>query len=634
MKNDLGIKLLFIPAILLSLLVGFVYINDNKKVVVPNFINKDVNEVIKWCAELNSDYACIFKYENSRDFDVNKVISQSVKEKEKLKDKITFTISNELLSNISLPDISKYTKNDILLWAKSNNINEINFVEEESETINLNHVIRVEPTENIYPDTTLTVYVSKTNLNTEIEIKGGDYINLSESSFIQKIKELSLVPNHSLERDDYSDYVAKDNIVWHGSGSYTKGETVNYGLSKGINLDGIVVKEDAYLDYSEERIITKAQDLGLKPFHNTERDDYSNSIEKGNVVWHGSGNYEKGETFNYGLSLGAKEGDDDSGDNTIYINQDKYVGKLEQEVIDATKKLGLNPTHLENRDAYSSTIPKGAIVTHGFGEYVKDEAFNYGLSLGKENEEPKQDEKPSQDSIKIKENQFVGKSEQEVIDATKKLNLKPTHLSDRDAYSDTIEKGKIVSHGYGDYEKDEAFNYGLSLGKRKEGDSINITQDQFNNLTVDDFDKKVKELKLVPSYDKTLNDYSDTVSEGNILWHGYGKFEANEKIRYGVSLGKKPEEEKKPDKTEMATLNDYTDIRNGTIADNVDKAKENATAYLNNAGFNNYSFETATSKDYGKGILLKITVDGNQHTSRKQYSKDAKIVFVICSGQE
>ena len=481
MKKDLYLKLLFIPTILLMLLVSIVYINDGKKVIVPNFNNKDLSEVIDWCSNLNSKYACIYKYEASKDVAINKVIAQSVKAEEKLTDKITFTISNKLLEPITVPSLNNLTKKDIELWVTKNNLLNVNFIEEESDTVDINQVIRIEPMDNIFPDTTINVYISKSALKKEIEVKAGDYLNLSESAFISKAKELGLVAQHLTDKDDYSDSIAKDNIVWHGSGSYELNEKISYGLSKGINTDGIYVKADAYLDYSEEKIISKAEELGLKPNHNTDRDAYSDDIEKGNVVWHGSGNYEKNETFNYGLSLGKKEGGESSEDT-------------------------------------------------------------------------------SSDTIRVNSGDFV-------------------------------------------------------------------------NISVEEFESKTKALKLSPRHDSSVDAYSDNIEEGKIVWHGSGNYVENESIRYGLSLGKKKEDEKPQE--ENIALSSYTDIAAIVLAtEKKKKASENSKSYLAKQGFTNYDITYAKSKNNGAGVLLKITVDGENHTSRKEYPKSANIVFTICSGYE
>ena len=49
------------------------------------------------------------------------------------------------------------------------------------------------------------------------------------------------------------------------------------------------------------------KDLGLKPTHKESKDDYSDTVAKGYIVWHGSGEYVKDEVFNYGDELLVEE---------------------------------------------------------------------------------------------------------------------------------------------------------------------------------------------------------------------------------------------------------------------------------------------------------------------------------------
>ena len=224
--------------------------------------------------------------------------------------------------------------------------------------------------------------------------------------------------------------------------------------------DEITVSKNQYVGKTEAEFKKAAEDLGLKPVHLSDRDAYSDTVAKGNVVTHGYGSYEKGENFNYGLSLGKKS----SGSSEVYVEYGKYIGKTEEEFKKIASDLNLIANHKSAKDDYSDTIPKGSIIWHGSGTYkCNDESdpFNYGLSLGKKN-----DPAPS-DNIVISAGTYIGKSESEFCSAAESLGLSPYHNTDRDDYSDTVPEGYIVWHGSGTYTKGEDFNYGLSLGKRQ-----------------------------------------------------------------------------------------------------------------------------------------------------------------------
>ena len=321
-------------------ILGYNILKANRKIEVPDFVNKSVEEVNNWCGSLPSKYACTINYEKSKTIDVNYVISQSINSGEKLENSITFVVSNELIKEIALPDLKNASKEDIKVWANKNKISNIKYVEQEDENIEYGKVIKIEPNTGIYEDSEVTVYVSSSNkkeTNGSIKVNASEFIGLTVDEFKNKAKALGLNPNHNSDKDSKSNSVDKGRIVWHGSGEYEKNETINYGLSLGksdssSSDNDLYVTKDKYVGKTENDFISIAKTLGLNPTHLSSRDAYSDTIAKGSIVTHGNGQYEKGEAFNYGLSLGKKDGSS-SDENDLYINKDKYVGKSESDFI-------------------------------------------------------------------------------------------------------------------------------------------------------------------------------------------------------------------------------------------------------------------------------------------------------------
>ncbi|MBR6233902.1 MAG: hypothetical protein IKQ98_08835, partial [Erysipelotrichaceae bacterium] len=438
------INYLIILALVLTLgaagFLGYNLLNSVKEVTVPDFLGKKKEEVFEWCGQLDDRYSCEIVYEGSRSVEKDIVFQQSLNAGSKLTDKITIRISSELISPIELPQLYEAQRSSIEDWANKNGIENISFVEEFSDTVSKGIVIRMEPMESIYSDTPVTVYISKGKenaANEPIEVKYGEYVNLSVAAFESQVKGLGLVPNHNTFKDASSTTVSKGNIVWHGSGTYTYGETINYGVctDESKSSADIVVKAGSYVGYTEENFKKKATELGLEAKHNTSRDAYSDSIAKGSIVWHGSGTYVKNETFNYGLSLG-KEGS--STPATVYVSAGTYVGKTVEEFQKAAVALGLIPTHKTSLDEYSDTIAKGNIVWHGSGTYNTNDSSdpsNYGVSLGKSDGSSGS---ATDDEIVITNGAYVGYTEENFKKKATELGLKATHIDSRDAYSDTI----------------------------------------------------------------------------------------------------------------------------------------------------------------------------------------------------
>jgi beta-lactam-binding protein with PASTA domain len=323
--------------------------------------------------------------------------------------------------------------------------------------------------------------------------------------------------------------------------------------------------------------------------------------------------------------------DNNTNKDTFYVNQGAYVGYTVSDFESKAKELGLNANHNTSRDAHSNNIEKGKVVWHGYGEYTKNETFNYGLSLG-----------PS-DYIVIPYNKYIDITVDEFNKIMNELKLNPTHDSDEDRYSDAIAKGKIAWHGNADnYTEGESIRYGLSLGKdnssesgSSSGDSnyIVVNAGAYVGYTVSQFEDKAKELGLTANHDKSRDAYSNTIDAGKVVTHGYGDdYVKGEKFNYGVSLGKSSSEQPSSD---TIALGSFADIESQCREPgNFDKASENVKNLLDSAGFTNYVIAGASARDVGVGVLMSISVNGNNHIERAEYPKNASIVVTICNSSE
>lgn len=611
---------------------GYRIFENSRKVIVPDFLGKNVSEVIEWCGKLSEPHGCEFVYEDSTTIDKDKVFKQSVSADNELTDKLIITVSSGLIQEIALPALNdNTTRADIEAWAQQNNIHDILFVEDENNDKINGTVLKIEP-QPVYPNSEVIVHIAKSTKEKEPEtpttqdgedivIKAGTYVGLSEDDFKSKATSLGLKANHNSNKDDYSSTVEKGKVVWHGSGTYEKGEKFNYGLSLGKSSsstsdDDLYIEAGTYVGKTESEIKMIATNLGLVPTHVSSRDSYSDTVAKGSIVTHGYGQYEKGEAFNYGLSLGKKGSD--TTDDDLYVTYGQYIGKTEDEFKTIATNKGLVANHKSTLDDYSDTVAKGNVVWHGSGQYEKDELFNYGLSLGKKGSDT------SDDDLYIKAGTYVGKTEDEFKTIATNKGLKPNHKSEKDQYSDSIAKGSIVWHGSGQYVKDEAFNYGLSLGKQESTQTIQVSADQYVGKTESEFKTIAQTLGLNPTHLTSRDSYSDTVAKGSIVSHGYGSYTKGEDFNYGLSLGKK----------ETPVVSTVYIMRPNyySASDTFDGTKQ---TILNALGaLQNLTFQAVTSTSgEAVGQITKITVGGDESYSAGNYTIDTPVVVYIVSKQ-
>lgn len=699
MKKGVNILLIIILLSLIGALGFFSYklIFQEDKILVPDFSNSTQQEIETWCNSLEKN-PCSFEENYSDDVPKGKLIYQSISANEELGDSISFIISLGQKIEIQLPTVDEdTTKETIDAWLKEHNItNQVNYAEEESNDVAAGFVIRIEPSIITESNQIINIYISsgsKEDYKDEIDVEAGDYVGYTVEKFNTAVKKLGLSPNHKESKDEHSSTVEVGDIVWHGSGTYVKNETINYGLSLGPGEGDIIVESGTYvgktLDEFKEAV-AKLGENGLTPVHKEDRDDYSNTVKLGSIVWHGSGSYVDKENISYGLSLGPSDAAD------IVITKGMYVGKTLEEFLEVTKNLGLKAEHSETYpDSYSDTIKKGSVDWHGSGTYVKGEVIHYTLSLGKKD--------GSDSEIVIKSGDYVGKTLDEFKKLVEALGLVPAHSeAHEDEYSDTIAKGSIVWHGSGTYVDGETIHYTVSLGK-KGGESsteIVIKSGTYVGKTLDEFKKIVSDLGLTAEHSNTYsNDYSDTIPKGSIDWHGSGTYKKGEVIHYTLSLGKKDKPEPTPVKTvtisdgqyvglteskfksKMDSLNlganhnsnkdayssqavgtviwhnsgtfdegstisyglslgqETKHINNFTIVSTAcevigsyDSTASKTIEYFNNIGFNNVTCVGAQGgiDDESIGIILSITVNGDNLVAG-DYPSDSSIVVTICN---
>lgn len=595
-KLNIILGLLLAASIGLSGYIGYNIVKQNKTTIVPDFLAKNINQTYEWCGQLDPQYACTIVYEDSDTVSEGIIINQSLPAGSIMDGTIVFTVSTGKISSVILPTIAaNTTKADIDAFISANSLLPAQYIDENSDTVAVGSVIRLEPNDKIDKNTTLKVYISigpkqddSSSTTSTITVKSGTYTGLTVTEFETKVKALGLVPNHNTSRDATSSTVTKGNIVWHGSGEYEKGETINYGVC----IDSIIITSGQYVGKTEDEFKTIATNLGLKATHLTSRDAYSDTVAKGNIVTHGSGTYEKGEDFNYGLSLGKKDSS-----SSIYITPNSYVGKTEEEYKKYATSLGLTPNHKKEWDAYSDTVAKGNIVKHGQGEYEKGDTTNYGLSLGP----------VEKVTVVSKAGSNVSQFKSYLEDLGLKLG------TETEEYSSSVAEGILISNTTGSFAKGSSVDYVVSKGKAPEGISVGSYVGQDESTLTSFLNSKGLNGNRSTAYDNT-----GKIAEGKIISNDTGTKYAGNTIYYVVSLGVQKG---------YIMRGDYYET-----GDSFEETKNNILSKL--SVFTNVSFVEVTSTD-GKtvGQIDNITVNNDDEYSAGYYPINTPIVVYIVAKQ-
>ncbi|MBQ1346588.1 MAG: hypothetical protein IIY65_01185 [Erysipelotrichaceae bacterium] len=344
-----------------------------------------------------------------------------------------------------------------------------------------------------------------------------------------------------------------------------------------------------YIGITVEEFEAAAKKLGLKPNHQESRDRYNPDVKFGNIAWHGSGVYEKDEVFNYGVCI-----------NAITVSPGQYVGKSEDEFIKIAKGLHLNPTRIAGRDAYSASIPKGYIVTHGNGVYVENEDFKYGVSYG-----------PA--TVRTG---YEGVTEDVFTEYLDMLELKGDRKT---RYSDSVSAGRIITYNHGNYSSGDVVTYYVSLGP--EAKKVNVPD--FAGRSEDELLRFLSNNGiLVAARFEKESDYP----KGTVTYNDKGDMTPGTKITYTVSAGQQKE---------TAVIESFETIYDHvTHEGDYEHARFDMHRYLFGRGFMNYEIIPVAYKDYEPGILLIIYVNGEEHTYAESVPLDAYVQVYISSEVE
>lgn len=613
MKKFFSRKINIVFSVLILVLIGALVffgikaLNTKSKVIVPDFSDKTQEDINAWCTGFEEN-PCTINLEYSDTVEKGKLIYQSIAADSELDDTITFIVSLGAKIEIAVPKVEEHTTpNMIQEWATKNGLTNINFVDENSETVDKGEVIRIEPAVVDSKDAAIFVYISKGKADgqktSDFEVEYGKYIGLSVSEFEEKVKKLGLVAKHADEKDDYSSTVTEGKIVWHGSGSYVEGENIRYGLSKGVDKNTIKVTKGTYVGITVDEFkeaVKKLGEKGLTPTHVEDYDDYSSTVAKDLIVWHGSGSYEDEEKISYGICLGSPT-------DGIVVTYGSLLSISEDTFKEKTAALKLVANHNKDKDEYSDTVEKGIIIWHGSGNYVEDETINYGLSLGKQGKVTPTGE------IVIKEGDYIGKTLTEFKKEVEELGLVANHRSEWDVKDASKDADIICRNGYGTYEKGENISYGLYVGVT-DSDEIVVSQGQYIGKTYDEFAAAVKKLGLIPNHREEW-DVTDSSKATNVIArNGYGTYEKGENISYGLYKGGSNTPAKEPE-VEKVTVS----------AGHEKDSKEAFETYIKGLGLNPENGGTQYSANVDANGIIYST--GN-------YNKGSKFVYYVSLGKD
>ena len=660
LTKKLGITALILAIITVLLSIYAIFFQE-KKVIVEDFSGKTVQDVMSWVDSNDLEkeqYQYVYLY--SEDKPKDKVLTQSIAAETRLtkEDKIVFEISKGYNPDleIEMPDMSKMTRSELEKFFKDNKFSDYTFEYVVDKKIAKEGFVKINNTNaKLKRSDLIVITLSIGPENVGIEIVMPNFKNTSKTTINEWCKENNIKCKFN---DVFSDDHAKGNLISQDPAAETHlltggNASFKISLGRGIEIIDLTGKEKAAVEKWQKETDAKIQIIEY----------YAEGTEKGKVISTNpkAGMVTPNTTIKVFMSLGKpvvpdfkgkKEADIkkwiDEINKSIYEKANYLSYKLE---VDNTSKedagtiLSTNPkkdeiapfktvitvkiagerfakvesksnitldefkTYLKGlemelgdktKEVYSD-VPSGKLVRSDAGEKKVGTAINYVVSLGAYN--------PTASS-------FDNKTGDEIKSVLKTANDKEAggwSVILAEAYSDTVAKGKTFGCTTNTSTKDVS----CKVSKGAEPKPIVINND-YVGKTKGEFTTYLSGLGLTGS---ASEEYSETVSAGNVIAIVTGTYYAGNTVKYVVSLGQDPANKKiDVNDAKIAIINAYP--KDGMT---VETTKGYISGLLNEWGFTNYTFEEV-SNDEPAGTLLGHNLTTGSH------KKDIAITVQISKG--
>ena len=427
-----------IVGVIVAGVIGYNLLFGSSPIVVEDFSNKTVAEVDIWAKENNVTVEYSYVYDET--IEKGLVISQSIAKETEVKKGSTITITLSQGADpdleITLPDFTGYTYNQLVAYAAENKLTDVtyDYVEnaEIATDIFISHNITT-PTMKRSDMIVFTLSLGQSEETTEITVPDfSTYTKTAISNWGTANNVIIKYVTATSKTIDTGGFIKQSPTA--GTITYARRTiTITYSSGKpveAINLAGKTKTQViAWLDENNNRIKTSYVEK------------YNNDVTKNIVISNSpnSGYLSDGATITVNMSIGKPN-------VTSYVGQD-YSSLTSQ--VSTLNNSGAN-LNVSGSQAYSDTVAKGKIISQDkSGEMSTGSTITVVYSKGKQ----------------ITMSDFVGKTLGEFNTFCSDNGLNGSKTSER--YSDSIAANSLISHDPASgatIDQGSTVNYVLSLG--------------------------------------------------------------------------------------------------------------------------------------------------------------------------
>lgn len=347
-KSKINIILLIILLVLLGVGGFFGYKMFLKPdVVAINYQSMNKDEINQWFVDNQIEDKLVFEEDYDDSIAAGAVIYQSVKEGDKIKDKVTIIISKgkDPNSAIEIPSQNQ-TYDSIKLWFQENGFNNVTYKYVDNKDEKQGTVLSISPITALKTDAIV------------VEIAGKEMYTVPDFSTYSKNKIDEWASEHGVSVKylyESSQTIKEGGVIKQ---SIKNGESISKGGSISITLSQGDIKTATIpatlLGSSENDFLTKLKALGFTKFNKDSITYFSTKSAKGTVFSYDDGNLPLDETINYAISAGQ-----------YAFDKTEYEGKTltkAKEMVDEYNKRNAHIT-LETKEEKSDTVSVGELFS-------------------------------------------------------------------------------------------------------------------------------------------------------------------------------------------------------------------------------------------------------------------------------
>ena len=599
-KSKLNVVLLFILLALLGVGGFFGYKMFIKPdVLAINFSDMSSQEISAWFNDNKLSDKLVIEEDYDDTVAQGRVIYQSVKEGDPIKNKVTVIISKgkDPNSKFDIPADSQ-TYDSIKLWFSEHGFNNVSYTYTDNSEVESGKVLSVNPSK-ASPDEAITV-----------EIAGKEMLNVPDFSANTKTEIDTWAKDHNITVKylyESSSSVKEGGVIKQSIAAgqnITEGGTITITLSQGDVKTATIPA--TMLGTSEDSFLKAVKDLGFTSIKKDTTTYFSVKSAKGTIFSYDDGNLPLNETINYAISAGQ-----------YTFDKTEYEGKSLTKVQEMVKEYNTRNAHitLETTEEKSNDVNAGDL--YSCTSEFKSPNITISCKLSKGDGTTTKATLPAN---------LLGSSESDFLAKCKSLGFTNVVKDESGYYSTLNAKGTIAYYDPDGYlDTGTKITYRLSLG------AYSFNAADFNGKTKAEAEALIKNLNSlnahITSAVSTSETTSATVEKGKLFDCRGLQSGITTTVSCMISSGSPAAEDVKAQIVDADTLISFYSVPN-----DYNKAWQQVKDYFTSNGFDNLTIN-AVSSTKSVGTIVSVSVNGNKNYATGEYLVTTPIVVEICNNQ-